>query len=87
MKFIVSNHLFSTLLISNHIHITIEVIVLLFYCSFFCWIEDVNDAERGVVWEEVIILLPDRINLIFLSATTPNTFEFRFVILINLTLE
>ena len=36
----------------------------------------VNDAERGVVWEEVIIMLPDRINLIFLSATTPNTVEF-----------
>jgi superfamily II RNA helicase len=36
----------------------------------------VNDAERGVVWEEVIIMLPTRINLIFLSATTPNTVEF-----------
>lgn len=36
----------------------------------------VNDIERGVVWEEVIIMLPDRINLIFLSATTPNTIEF-----------
>ena len=36
----------------------------------------VNDLERGVVWEEVIIMLPDRINLIFLSATTPNTIEF-----------
>ena len=36
----------------------------------------VNDAERGVVWEEVIIMLPERINLIFLSATTPNTIEF-----------
>lgn len=29
-----------------------------------------------MVWEEVIIMLPDRINLIFLSATTPNTVEF-----------
>lgn len=36
----------------------------------------VNDAERGVVWEEVIIMLPERINMIFLSATTPNTIEF-----------
>lgn len=36
----------------------------------------VNDSERGVVWEEVIIMLPDSVNLIFLSATTPNTFEF-----------
>ncbi|KAG7355547.1 DEAD/DEAH box helicase domain protein [Nitzschia inconspicua] len=36
----------------------------------------VNDSERGVVWEETIILLPSYVNLIFLSATTPNTFEF-----------
>ena len=36
----------------------------------------VNDSERGVVWEEVIIMLPDRINLIFLSATSPNTVDF-----------
>src|SRR5690348_13777721 len=36
----------------------------------------VNDAERGVVWEEVIIMLPAHINLILLSATVPNTFEF-----------
>lgn len=36
----------------------------------------VNDTERGVVWEEVIIMLPAYVNLIFLSATTPNTLEF-----------
>eukprot|EP00501_MAST-03F_sp_TOSAG23-6_P000496 GSMAST32.ASY1.ANO1.510.1 assembled CDS len=36
----------------------------------------VNDSDRGVVWEEVIIMLPDHVNLIFLSATTPNHFEF-----------
>jgi len=36
----------------------------------------VNDSERGVVWEEVIIMLPQYVNLIFLSATTPNTIEF-----------
>jgi len=36
----------------------------------------INDTERGVVWEEVIIMLPDYVNLIFLSATTPNTIEF-----------
>lgn len=34
------------------------------------------DTERGVVWEEVIIMLPSYVNLIFLSATTPNTLEF-----------
>jgi antiviral helicase SKI2 len=36
----------------------------------------INDSERGVVWEETIILLPSYVTLIFLSATTPNTFEF-----------
>ncbi|OEU15387.1 antiviral helicase, partial [Fragilariopsis cylindrus CCMP1102] len=36
----------------------------------------INDSERGVVWEEVIIMLPAYVNMIFLSATTPNTFEF-----------
>ncbi|KAK9463086.1 NUC185 domain-containing protein [Lipomyces oligophaga] len=36
----------------------------------------VNDLERGVVWEEVIIMLPDHIKLILLSATVPNTYEF-----------
>jgi antiviral helicase SKI2 len=36
----------------------------------------VNDSERGVVWEEVIIMLPAHVNMIFLSATTPNTIEF-----------
>ncbi|KAJ6262835.1 hypothetical protein Dda_1392 [Drechslerella dactyloides] len=36
----------------------------------------VNDQERGVVWEEVIIMLPDHVNLILLSATVPNTYEF-----------
>ncbi|KAL1222056.1 DExH-box ATP-dependent RNA helicase DExH11 [Cardamine amara subsp. amara] len=36
----------------------------------------VNDVERGVVWEEVIIMLPRHINFVLLSATVPNTFEF-----------
>jgi superfamily II RNA helicase len=29
----------------------------------------VNDIERGVVWEEVIIMLPRHINFVLLSAT------------------
>ena len=33
----------------------------------------INDPERGVVWEEVLILLPDHVNIIMLSATVPNT--------------
>ena len=36
----------------------------------------VNDTERGVVWEEVIIMLPKHIGLVLLSATVPNVWEF-----------
>ncbi|GIY79362.1 helicase SKI2W [Caerostris darwini] len=36
----------------------------------------INDTERGVVWEEVFIMLPDHVSLIMLSATVPNTAEF-----------
>eukprot|EP01083_Nonionella_stella_P272974 925973_1 len=36
----------------------------------------INDSERGVVWEEVIIMLPAHVNIILLSATVPNTMEF-----------
>ncbi|AMD19933.1 HCL218Cp [Eremothecium sinecaudum] len=36
----------------------------------------VNDQDRGVVWEEVIIMLPSHVKFILLSATVPNTFEF-----------
>jgi antiviral helicase SKI2 len=33
-------------------------------------------VQRGVVWEEVIIMLPEHVNIILLSATVPNTKEF-----------
>lgn len=36
----------------------------------------INDSERGVVWEEVLIMLPQHVNVILLSATVPNTMEF-----------
>lgn len=36
----------------------------------------VNDQDRGVVWEEVIIMLPPHVTIIMLSATTPNNLEF-----------
>ena len=36
----------------------------------------VSDAERGVVWEEVLIMLPSHIQIVLLSATVPNVFEF-----------
>lgn len=35
-----------------------------------------RDKERGVVWEETIILLPDAVRYVFLSATIPNALEF-----------
>eukprot|EP00933_Yihiella_yeosuensis_P029560 TRINITY_DN2317_c2_g1_i1.p1 TRINITY_DN2317_c2_g1~~TRINITY_DN2317_c2_g1_i1.p1 ORF type:complete len:1128 (-),score=268.79 TRINITY_DN2317_c2_g1_i1:37-2925(-) len=36
----------------------------------------VNDADRGVVWEEVIILLAAEVSMVMLSATVPNYREF-----------
>jgi antiviral helicase SKI2 len=36
----------------------------------------VNNAERGVVWEETIIMLPEHIGMIMLSATVPNAMDF-----------
>lgn len=35
-----------------------------------------RDPERGVVWEETIILLPDKVRFVFLSATIPNAIQF-----------
>uniref|UniRef100_A0A669DQE2 Exosome RNA helicase MTR4 n=1 Tax=Oreochromis niloticus TaxID=8128 RepID=A0A669DQE2_ORENI len=35
-----------------------------------------RDTERGVVWEETIILLPDNVHYVFLSATIPNAKQF-----------
>lgn len=46
-----------------------------FWLLFHAWqvifdeVHYVNDVERGVVWEEVIIMLPRHINIILLSAT------------------
>lgn len=35
-----------------------------------------RDKERGVVWEETIILLPHKVRYVFLSATIPNAKQF-----------
>ncbi|KAG8834632.1 ATP-dependent RNA helicase mtr4 [Serendipita sp. 399] len=35
-----------------------------------------RDKERGVVWEETLILLPDSVRFVFLSATIPNAKQF-----------
>ncbi|EGR32541.1 hypothetical protein IMG5_078670 [Ichthyophthirius multifiliis] len=36
----------------------------------------VNNQDRGVVWEETIIMLPESIGLVMLSATAPNYMDF-----------
>ena len=35
-----------------------------------------RDKERGVVWEESIVLMPKTVRFAFLSATIPNALEF-----------
>ncbi|KAI4461014.1 atp-dependent rna and dna helicase [Holotrichia oblita] len=35
-----------------------------------------RDKERGVVWEETLILLPHNVHFVFLSATIPNASQF-----------
>ena len=35
-----------------------------------------RDKERGVIWEETIILLNDNVHYVFLSATIPNARQF-----------
>ncbi|XP_022194420.1 exosome RNA helicase MTR4 [Nilaparvata lugens] len=35
-----------------------------------------RNKERGVVWEETLILLPDNVHYVFLSATIPNARQF-----------
>ncbi|CAD7961221.1 unnamed protein product [Amoebophrya sp. A120] len=50
-------------------------------CREMAWVvfDEVHymkDRERGVVWEETMILLPDTIRMVFLSATIPNANEF-----------
>ena len=36
----------------------------------------INDNERGHIWEEILIVLPNYISIIMLSATIPNYYEF-----------
>jgi antiviral helicase SKI2 len=36
----------------------------------------IDDAERGSVWEEVIMKLPQHIGIVMLSATVGNFMEF-----------
>ena len=55
--------------------------VLNFCASQAAWIvfDEVHylrDKERGVVWEQAIVLTPPSVNFVFLSATLPNAREF-----------
>ena len=36
----------------------------------------ISDDDRGIVYEEVIIMLPPHVNIVMLSATVPNKVEF-----------
>ncbi|KAJ6238352.1 exosome RNA helicase mtr4 [Anaeramoeba flamelloides] len=45
-------------------------------CVIFDEIHYMKNKSRGVVWEETIILLPDKVQFVFLSATIPNCLEF-----------
>ncbi|XP_053945206.1 SKI2 subunit of superkiller complex protein [Anastrepha ludens] len=64
---------------------TTEILRSMLYCGseitrdleyvIFDEVHYINNPERGHVWEEVIILLPDHVNIIMLSATVPNTLE------------
>ena len=49
-------------------------------CRYWCAEHAEHDmltlAARGVVWEETIILLPDKVHYVFLSATIPNAMQF-----------
>eukprot|EP00914_Ancora_sagittata_P031678 GHVO01064173.1.p1 GENE.GHVO01064173.1~~GHVO01064173.1.p1 ORF type:complete len:998 (+),score=151.22 GHVO01064173.1:303-3296(+) len=45
-------------------------------CVIFDEVHYINDPERGVVWEEVIIMLPAQVSLVMLSATVPNYIDF-----------
>ncbi len=45
--------------------------------GFMSWCLSVaHGPERGVVWEETLILLPDNVHYVFLSATIPNALQF-----------
>jgi superfamily II RNA helicase len=47
-----------------------------FHCVVFDEVHYINDVDRGRVWEETLVLLPQHIRLILLSATIDNPVEF-----------
>lgn len=71
---------------ANCLIMTTEILRSMLYCGsdvtrdleyvIFDEVHYLTDAERGHVWEEVLILLPDHVCIVMLSATVPNTLEF-----------
>ncbi|XP_050079351.1 helicase SKI2W [Anopheles maculipalpis] len=65
---------------------TTEILRSMLYCGsditrdleyvIFDEVHYITDSDRGHVWEEVLILLPDHVCIVMLSATVPNTLEF-----------
>ncbi|KAI8425129.1 hypothetical protein MSG28_006974 [Choristoneura fumiferana] len=65
---------------------TTEILRSMLYCGsdvtrdlefvIFDEVHYINNAERGHVWEEVLILLPAHVSIVMLSATVPNTLQF-----------
>lgn len=71
---------------SSCLIMTTEILRSMLYCGsdvtrdleyvIFDEVHYITDTERGYVWEEVLILLPDHVSIVMLSATIPNTLEF-----------
>ena len=71
---------------SSCLIMTTEILRSMLYCGsditrdleyvIFDEVHYITDADRGHVWEEVLILLPDHVCIVMLSATVPNTLEF-----------
>lgn len=71
---------------ANCLIMTTEILRSMLYCGsdvtrdleyvIFDEVHYITDADRGHVWEEVLILLPDHVCIVMLSATVPNTLEF-----------
>ena len=61
--------------VANRIEIEIDL-KKDFSVVIFDEIHYINDKDRGKVWEESIILIPENIQIIMLSATVDNPVEF-----------
>lgn len=71
---------------ANCLIMTTEILRSMLYCGsdvtrdleyvIFDEVHYITDADRGHVWEEVLILLPEHVCIVMLSATVPNTLEF-----------